>query len=582
MKTPHLKSFKQTLIDLPSHTNIAISDDNLIDGKTMQLQIAAALSNINKLDGQYIALYFTNSYSFSVILLALLCSNKTPVILPAAQTNLIDSIAHALDHIISDTPITTKVPLNTYHDLLKTDSHFKAQSGSHTLNINETSKLILFTSGSTGQPKKITKNLAQLEAEFKTLETLWGNKIGQSIIRSTVSHQHIYGLIFRLLWPLCSQRCFDACTYPYPEKLFEKILNSTNNCLISSPAQLKRIPELVDLSSIQTSLHCIFSSGGALDKTSALLIKNQTGLLVTEVFGSTETGGVAYRQQSTKKNSHYWQVFESIKIKLNTNDNTLQILSPFEDSGDWYQMQDIVNIHTSTHSFEHRGRADSIVKIEEKRLSLTEMQSALNAHQYISECSATVLTGKRNCVAMVVVLNQTGQSFLLKEKKLALNTLLKKHLAKYFEAVVLPRKWRYTRELPTNAQGKVTQQNLQNMFNNPLSRPKYPTITQESKSSDCEIKLSLNVPENLHWFDGHYPDQPIVPGVIEIDWAIYFAKTHLNLGVNFKGIEALKFHELIEPNANIFLHLSFKKENNKLHFSFTSQTSKLSSGRILL
>jgi len=581
MKSPQLKSLKQTLSDLHTRTDIAISDNILIDGKQMQQHIFAALSALKKLQGHRIALYFDNSYYFSVMLMALLCSDKTPVIIPNIQKNFIDSIADKLDHIISDKQLTTKVPTSAYYDFLNPEAQSRIKPASQKLNINEESILVLFTSGSTGQQKKITKTLAQLEAEFQTLEALWGNCIGQSIIRSTVSHQHIYGLIFRLLWPLCAERCFDATTYPYPEKLFENILTSPDNCLISSPAHLKRIPDLVNLKPARASLHCIFSSGGPLDNASSLLIKTQTGLPVTEVFGSTETGGVAYRQQSTDKNSHFWQAFEPIRIKSDPDDNTLLIHSPFEGSDNWYPMQDIVSLDTDTHRFEHLGRTDNIVKIEEKRLSLTEMQNQLASHQYISACAATVLHSKRKCVAMVAILSQEGKAFLLKRNKLALNTLLKKHLNQYFEAVVLPRKWRYTTQLPVNAQGKVTQQNLQDMFNSSSTRPKYPVTTQQRKISDREIKLTFNIPENLHWFNGHYPDQPIVPGVIEIDWAIHFAKVHFDLDIKFRGIEALKFHELIEPNNDIFLHLTYKKEK-KLHFSFTSQTSKLSSGRILL
>jgi len=583
MKLPHLQSLQQTLNELSSRTHIAISDGAIIDGDLMQRQILSAQSSINKYSAQHFALYFNNSYDFCVTLIALLCSNKTPVILPNTQPRFIESIAHNLDHIISDQPINTSVPCSHFTDLLISEN--QAQSSPQKCILPDDATLELFTSGSTGQPKKIIKSLAQLEAEFITLEELWGNSIGHATIRSTVSHQHIYGLIFRLLWPFCAQRCFDATTYPYPEKLLEIINASPDNCLISSPAQLKRIPELVDFSSCQSSLSRIFSSGGALDCASALQIQQQAGFPVTEVFGSSETGGVAHRQQTAEKNSHYWQVFKPIQIRLNPEDNTLLIHSPFEGSGDWYPMQDIVAIHNDgphvNPQFEHLGRADNIVKIEEKRLSLTEMQSVLTSHPYIDSCAPTVLTTKRNCIAIVAILNQAGQRFLLSENKLALNTLLKNHLKQYFEAVVLPRKWRYTTQLPTNSQGKTTQQVLQDMFNNSAIHPEFPTLTHENQISDSEIKLAFNIPPNLRWFDGHYPDQPIVPGVIEIDWAINYAKQYLNLSGDFTGMEAMKFHELILPNDNIQLHLTYKKENQKLHFSFTSDSSKLSSGRIL-
>jgi len=506
----------------------------------------------------------------------MLCSNKTPLILPNSQTDFINAISNEIEHILCDFNIEAKTPSTLITDLPITST----QSQPNTLKINSAAELIIFTSGSTGEPKKIIKTLTQLETEFLALESLWGKNLGSSIIRSTVSHQHIYGLIFRLLWPLCSQRCFDATTYQYPEKLLDKIIASKNNVLISSPAHLKRIPNLIDLRSCKSNLQAVFSSGGPLDTISAINISKQLEFPVIEVFGSSETGGVAHRQQTLKESSKEWKVFSEIKIKQNTDNNSLLIHSPFEGSGDWYPMQDIVSINADMQRFKHLGRADKIVKIEEKRLSLTELETRLNSHEYVELSAATVLSGKRNSVAMVVVLNALGKQFLKEHDKLTLNNCLKSHLKEYFEAVVLPRKWRYN-SLPTNAQGKTTQLDLQNMFNQSVNSPKLPTLTQANIINDNEVELSFNIPENLHYFKGHYPSFPIVPGVVEIDWAIKYAKKHLHLNGKFIGMEAIKFHEFITPNDNIILRLNFKKETHKLLFSFTSKTSKLSSGRIL-
>jgi acyl-CoA synthetase (AMP-forming)/AMP-acid ligase II len=66
-------------------------------------------------------------------------------------------------------------------------------------------ELVLFTSGSTGEPGAITKTLRQLDSEIESLEAQFGAALGDALVQGTVSHQHIYGLLFRVLWPLSAR-----------------------------------------------------------------------------------------------------------------------------------------------------------------------------------------------------------------------------------------------------------------------------------------------------------------------------------------------------------------------------------------
>ena len=58
--------------------------------------------------------------------------------------------------------------------------------------------LVLYTSGRTGVAQAITKKLGQLAREVATLERQFGQIAATAEILSTVSHQHIYGLLFRM------------------------------------------------------------------------------------------------------------------------------------------------------------------------------------------------------------------------------------------------------------------------------------------------------------------------------------------------------------------------------------------------
>src|SRR5690625_5781917 len=58
------------------------------------------------------------------------------------------------------------------------------------------------------------------------------------------------------------------------------------------------------------------------------------------------------------------------------------------------------------------GRADRIVKVEGKRLSLTEMQRHLEAHGAIAEARIILVKGRREQLAVVATLTEAGQAQL--------------------------------------------------------------------------------------------------------------------------------------------------------------------------
>jgi hypothetical protein len=79
--------------------------------------------------------------------------------------------------------------------------------------------LSLCTSGSSGEPKRIEKTLRQLSNEVQALEKLWGGDLGPACVIGSVAAQHIYGLLFRVLWPLCAGRTFVRRQLPFPEDM---------------------------------------------------------------------------------------------------------------------------------------------------------------------------------------------------------------------------------------------------------------------------------------------------------------------------------------------------------------------------
>jgi acyl-coenzyme A synthetase/AMP-(fatty) acid ligase len=320
------------------------------------------------------------------------------------------------------------------------------------------------TSGSTGEPKQIRKSLATLEDEVNALERLWGNIVTNHTFISTVSHQHIYGLLFRVLWPLLSNRPFLDENIEYPEQIEVLSRRYAKLVLATSPAYLKRMSDVLDRDSLRDHVSMIVSSGGPLGRETSLLYRDEFGVAPTEVLGSTETGGIAWRQQQAGQET-LWQRFEDVEVRRHESTGVLMVKSPFCFSKDWYEMGDSVEIVDETH-FRLLGRVDRIVKVEEKRISLDRMETVLAQSALVDQARIVVLAGDRTVLGAVCVLTSSGEELLANSGRRVFSAQLKEHLAAYFDRVSLPRKWRYIPDFPYNTQGKITQANLLRLFEN--------------------------------------------------------------------------------------------------------------------
>ncbi|MDH5190243.1 MAG: thioester dehydrase [Gammaproteobacteria bacterium] len=104
-------------------------------------------------------------------------------------------------------------------------------------------------------------------------------------------------------------------------------------------------------------------------------------------------------------------------------------------------------------------------------------------------------------------------------------------------------------------------------------------IIDSENIEDQTISLELRLPHDLGYLQGHFPDAPILPGVVQIDWAIAFAKRYLGIDGEFNKMENVKFKNIISPDALLNLTI-VKKDNEKITFEYQSEKGNHSSGRI--
>ncbi len=97
---------------------------------------------------------------------------------------------------------------------------------------------------------------------------------------------------------------------------------------------------------------------------------------------------------------------------------------------------------------------------------------------------------------------------------------------------------------------------------------------------DRGVMLTLFLQPELEYFQGHFPERPVLPGVVQTHWAIHYGKRYLNLPVRIKKLEVIKFKHIIKPGMEIELDLELKA-NGKLSFSYRCDADVMSSGRVV-
>jgi acyl-coenzyme A synthetase/AMP-(fatty) acid ligase len=432
----------------------------------------------------------------------------------------------------------------------------------------ESTRLVVFTSGSTGEPVAIEKRLSQLAREVEALQAAFGADLGDATVHGTVSHQHIYGLLFRVLWPLAAGRAIVPRTF-FPEDM-AMALAQRDSVLVASPAHLKRMPEQLDWASLHGRVRAVFSSGGALPAESALAAKRLLGVAPTEILGSSETGGIAWRRWNGEQPA--WQALPGVHWRV--EQDVLEVRSPHLPGNDWWQSQDRAEADDKG-GFRLLGRADRIVKIEERRVSLDALERQLTAHDHVQEAKVLSLAGTRNTLAAVVVPSEAGWRCLHEIGRRGFSLQLGQHLATSQDAVTRPRRWRFVEAMPVNAQGKPTETMLTALF-----RPEHPQPHWLNRDESA-AELELDLDPSLAAFDGHFLQAAILPGVAQLDWAIRFGREVFALPPRFLRMEALKFQRVARPGDRLKLNLEWQANKQTLTFRYVSVHGPHASGRVV-
>jgi 3-hydroxyacyl-[acyl-carrier-protein] dehydratase len=95
---------------------------------------------------------------------------------------------------------------------------------------------------------------------------------------------------------------------------------------------------------------------------------------------------------------------------------------------------------------------------------------------------------------------------------------------------------------------------------------------QSLSESDNQIEAAINLLADHAIFSGHFPGQPVLPGVCMMEMVAEVMGVYLKSSFRISGGPLIKFLRMIDPRINPLIHLEIK-------YHFSSQTT-LVTGRI--
>lgn len=436
----------------------------------------------------------------------------------------------------------------------------------------------LYTSGSSGDPQRLDKRFDQLDAELATQASLW--PLAGHLVVSQVSHQHIYGLLFSILRPLCEASPFSAQPCRYPETLHTWLrcceAEGRRIVLVSAPPALSRLPEALEWQPVNTALATIYSSGAPLSKDASDQVFERLGKPVHEIYGSSETGGIGWRVQ---QRGAAWTALPGVEVKHDEESRLWLRSRHLETPNQWQRQADLIAL--TDDGFELLGRADRIVKIGGKRLSLTAMDRALATLPGVDRATTWTLQRRDLRLAAVIQLSPDAMPHDHRQHREAVKRL-RRALAARFETPALPRYWRFVDHWPTNTQGKLSAEIRQRLFQD-LEDRRAPRWLGE-RPHESGWRITLEVPEHCAYVDGHFDGQPVLPGIALVHWAMRQARRLFALNADFSGLERLRFPQPLLPGDRFEMTLGHRQDDagGSLRIECDSQRGKHVSGRIAL
>jgi len=348
--------------------------------------------------------------------------------------------------------------------------------------------LILYTSGTTNKPKGVVTTHKNLEAQVSTLIKAWEWTTADHIICVLPLH-HVHGIINVVSCSLLSGATCEFLPSFSAEGIFNLFLQGKLNLFMAVPtiyfkliahweSQSKEVQK--ELTDCMKKFRLMVCGSAALPVTVMDKWQHISGQILLERYGMTEIGmAISNPYHGERRPGHVGIPLPGVNIRLVDEQNhdvaadqPGEILingdnvfleywnrpNATEESfvdGRWFKSGDIAIVEDGYYRIMGRNSVD-IIKSGGYKISALEIEEVLRTHNLIKDCAVVGIDDEEWGELIVAALVVSDDSIDLKE----LNKWLREKMAAY----KTPRKYLLVSELPRNAMGKVTKNDVKKLF----------------------------------------------------------------------------------------------------------------------
>ena len=528
--------------------------------------------------GSHVLNACADRYHFTVGLAAILWSGRISL-LPSTHTpEAIRELAHFAPDAIclsdtNDNPIA--LPQFVYPpELDGTDAGASAEAA-HALRFDvpeiDAARTVafVFTSGSTGVPVAHRKTWGSLVLNIRAAAARLGiDATCHTTLIGTVPPQHMYGFESTVLLPLISGNAFHAGKPFYPADVASALEETPRpRALVSTPVHLR---SLLAGGGELPAADLLLCATAPLSRALAIQAEAGFSAPLLEIYGSTETGQIATRRTAMNE---AWELIGAVKIEL--ADQLVwasggHIEQPTQ-LGDVIELLDPVP--GAPHSFLLHGRTADMINIAGKRSSIGYLNHQVNAIPGVVDASfympdgdeADVVT-RLSCFIVAPTLDAAAVTKQLRER---------------IDAVFLPRPLIFLDALPRNDAGKLPRDTLRALLETHVAR--HGNTASPSAGADATGNAAASgtagAADPVHtWviaadhpaLAGHFPGQPVVPGVLLLDEALHAIALHYRLSPAQCELGQVKLLSPVRPGERLSMRHTLKPRG---HIDFEVQTA---------